>query len=237
MKKLIISTSIGISLSVSTFAQLSLGISCGYDYSTMNVKLNSEKSFGIKGVPAYHIGLDVKHPVNQNFSLASGIYLLKKGFNQKITNHLVLSDSTTKFNVSMYCLEVPVLAEFKSSFEKFNVLFGVGPYFSYALGGKIGLNVKSPSNTINYEEDLPFSKNFDMNPTAEENIINESGYGGLKRFDYGAMVRLGVQYKSVILSAEYKYGIKNLMWEYGMNEKINTQSLGLSMTYLFSLSK
>ncbi|MBN2523261.1 MAG: outer membrane beta-barrel protein, partial [Bacteroidales bacterium] len=117
-----------------------------------------------------------------------------------------------------------------------DVLFGLGPYFSYGVGGKINLNINSASADINYTEDIRWSKYDGFLAEGGERIIYEYQYSQMKRFDYGATLKFGVRYKSIILSAKYNYGLANLMWEYRKYQKINNHNFDLSISYMFDFT-
>ena len=241
MKKIIILSIICILAFLSLNAQIELGICGGADYTTMNIKLEYQNFLGIQGIPAYHFGIVSKYAIKENFYITTDLLLSKKGFthsNSQIISQISgLSDSITDFKVSLYFIEIPVLAEFKVKFEKMNVLFGIGPYISYGINGKVSLDINSVSTDLNYSEKVRWSKYNVNTDNIGESIVHDYGYSQIKRFDYGTSIRFGVEYNSIILNAEYKYGLANLMWEFRKYEIINTQTIGLSLIYIFNLIK
>ena len=214
----------------SSNAQIRFGVNGGIDYSTMNVTLKYQNDSGIKALLSYHFGLISDYKINDNFSLKTGLLLSKKGFNQEIHD----LDSITKFRVTPYHIEVPVLGEYKLKIHKMNMLFGLGPYFSYGIFGSVDLDIKSNTIDIDYSENIRWSKYGDLLLIESEEIVYNYGYSKIKRIDYGISFEFGLEYESLILSIRYNYGLANLMWEYYSNEKMSNQNIGISLTYVFS---
>lgn len=241
MKKIIVLSIACVLGLLASNAQIQLGISGGVDYSTVNVNLEYQNVIGIQGIKAYHFGIVSKYEVKENFYLTADLLFSRKGFmysNSQILPQMPnFSDSLTDFKITMDYIEIPILMEFKVRFEKINILFGIGPYLSYGIGGKINLDINSPSTDINYSEKIRWSKyDSDLNNIGES-IVYNYGYSQIKRFDYGTTIRFGAEINSIVLNVEYKRGLTNLMWEYKKNEKMNTQSIGLSLIYMFNLTK
>ena len=220
---------------LSSNAQIQLGVTGGADYTTMNVRSEFQNVLGVKGTSSYHFGIASKYSVNENVCLAADLLFAKKGFQQ--SDRQYGTDSLTNFDVSLYYIELPVLMEFKVKFKKMNVLFGIGPYVSYGIGGNVKLDITSPSTNLSYTEKIRWDK-YNSDPTnVGESIVYDYGYSKIKRLDYGVVTRFGIEFNSFILSAEYKYGIANLMWEFRKYERMNNQSIGLSLVYLLKAKK
>jgi hypothetical protein len=241
MKNSIILFVLGILGYLTSNAQLKIGFTGGIDYSKMIIHREYQDDFGIQGIPGYHFGLATKYQVGKNVSLMTDFLFAKKGFSQPTSQAMLdkdrLSYNVSDVNVSLYYIEIPVLTEFKVEFEKMNVLFGIGPYISYGIDGDINMDIKSASSSINYSDKIRWSKSNGMGSDINESIVDNLGYSQIKRFDYGPIVRFGIEYNSFIVNAEFQYGLANLMWEYRQQERMNNQSLGLSFKYLFNLNK
>ena len=226
----------------SSNAQLKFGITGGIDYSKTNIHRYYQDDFGILGKAAYHFGLSAEYQVNEKVYFTADLLFAKRGFSQpnsqETTGNDFLTHRVSDINVSVNYIEIPVLSEFKVKFDQMNVLFGVGPYIAYGIGGKINLNIESGSNTANFSDKIYWSK-FDWirNANLNESIVYNLGQANIQRFDYGPVVRFGIEYNSFALNAEYQYGIANLMYEWSKYESMHNQSLGLSVKYLFSLKK
>ena len=218
-------------------AQIEPGITGGIDLTSINLKREYPSALNIQGTLGYHIGLDLRLPIVENLNLNTGLLLTKTGFKQILSypfrSSLAEYDSVITFNVSAYNIEVPILLEFKAKFEKMNILFGIGPYVSYGLFGKVNLDIQSLSTDINYSENIRWKPYYEPSEELGKQLIYQSGYSQIKRLDYGAMIKFGIQFKTLTINAEYKYGIANRMSAYGLHEKMNNQSLGIGLTYQF----
>jgi hypothetical protein len=221
-------------------AQLKIGLTGGIDYTKMNVHRLYQDDFGIQGKAAYHFGLASEYKVNEKVSFTADLIFANKGFTQptrqETTGNDFLVHKVSDIDVSVNYIEMPILTEFMVNFDKMNVFFGVGPYIAYGVGGKINLNIESGTNIVQFADKIYWSK-FDWirNANLNESIVYNLGHANIQRFDYGPVVRFGIEYHSFSVNAEYQYGIANLMYEWGINESMHNQSLGLSVKYLFSL--
>ena len=242
MKHSIILFTILIFGSLTSNAQLKIGITGGIDYSKTSIHRLYQDDFGIQGIAAYHFGFASEYKVNENVYFTADLLFDKKGFTQPISQETYGNDflkhNVSDINVSVNYIEIPILSEFKVKFKKMNVLFGIGPYIAYGIGGKINLDIESGSASINFSDKIYWSK-FDWmrSATLNESIVYNLGQSKIQRFDYGPVVRFGIEYNSFVVSAEYQYGLANLMYEWSKYESMHNQGLGLSVKYLFSLKK
>ncbi|HEY3370680.1 MAG TPA: outer membrane beta-barrel protein [Prolixibacteraceae bacterium] len=241
MKKSIILSILGILGFLSSNAQFKIGLTGGVDFPKMSVRREYQNDFRIMVNPGFHVGLASRCQVSENLSIATDLILSRKGLSQSF--HEIgfpiggITDSVKNIDVSLYYIEMPVLMEFKARFEKMNVLFGIGPYVAYGLKGAVDLDIYARSGDIHYSEDVRWSKYNAFTGNMGERVVYESGYSQIKRLDYGPALRFGVEFNSLVLSAEFKYGLANLMWEYRADERMNNQTLGLSARYLFNFKK
>lgn len=226
--------------SLTSNAQFKFGVTAGIDYSKTNIRRYYQDDFGIFGKATFHFGLSSEYRINEKVNLTADLLFAQKGFTQPIkqesTGNDFLIHNVSDVNVSVNYIEMPILTEFKVPFDKMNVHFGVGPYIAYGIGGKINLDIESGSNSVQFSDKIYWSK-FDWirNASLNESIVYNLGQANIQRFDYGPVVRLGVEYKSFSVNAEYQYGLANLMYEWSINESMHNQRLGLSFKYLFSL--
>lgn len=242
MKQCLIFLCILILASLTSKAQLKLGITGGIDYSKTNIHRLYQDDFGILGKATYHFGLSSEYKVNENVYLTTDLLFTQKGFtqptSQATTGNDFLMHNVSDINVSVNYIEIPVLSEFKVNFDKMNVFFGVGPYIAYGIDGKIKLNIESGSNIYKFTDKIYWSKyDWIRNPDLNKSIVYNLGQANIQRFDYGPVVRFGIEYKSLKVNAEYKYGLANVMYEWSKYESMHNESLGLSVKYLFNLKK
>jgi hypothetical protein len=108
---------------------------------------------------------------------------------------------------------------------------GAGPYIAVGVAGKnksegafLGAGFKSEKN-IEWSNDDPTTLN------NEEG----AGFGIMKRFDYGLNGTVGLEGKSVILSANYGLGLAKLQSGSNSSEDNNNKHRVLSFTLGFKL--
>ncbi len=110
----------------------------------------------------------------------------------------------TKFN-PLY-IEVPLNLVFKVPFDKgLGLFFNAGPYVAVGVAGKskveskIGVLSSTSSNSIKFSNDDPFTSQQD-----------DAAYNKLKRFDYGVNIGTGVEFKHLLLKANYGLGLAKI---------------------------
>ena len=163
--------------SLSVNAQFKPDFTAGIDYTSINLKRGYPTDQDLYGTLGYHFGFELKLPLKENLNISTGLLLSKKGFTQKFIHPfrspIAEYDSVTKFNVSYYYLELPILMEFKAKFDKMNVLFGVGPYVSYGIAGNVNLQINSLSTDYSYSEKIRWKPYFDQpTETGSQLIVN-----------------------------------------------------------------
>lgn len=239
MKQSIILFAILFCGSLISNAQLKIGITGGIDYSKTSIRRLYQSDFGIQGKPTYHFGLTSEYKLTDKVFLATDLLFSKKGFKQPTVQEVTANDpqvyKVSYVDVSVDYLEMPVIPEFKVKFEKMNVLFGVGPYVAYGIGGKIKMNIESGTSMSSYSTNIFWKKSDwirsnDLNKSIAYNL----GQANIQHFDYGSVVRMGIEIHSITVNAEYQYGLSNLMYEWSINESMHNQRLGLSVKYTFN---
>lgn len=104
-------------------------------------------------------------------------------------------------------IEVPVNVVFKLPLGANTKFFaGAGPYGAVGVGGKVQREGKVLGTAFNSEKKIEFS---DDDPTTT-NYEEGSGFGILKRFDYGVNGLVGIEGKSVVLGVNYGLGLAKL---------------------------
>lgn len=120
----------------------------------------------------------------------------------------------SKSKIKMYAIDLPVNFLYKTG----GFFMGLGPNFSYGISAKM---------TQEAGEDQDWYKKQPVEGSGEKSM--------LKRFEVGANVTMGYQFKNnLLLSANYTQGVNNLSG-YGEGEtgKIRTRQVGISIGYLF----
>jgi len=237
MKSHLINLSIILLCSIAAQAQFKIGITGGIDYTKLNIHRSTASDYGIQGKAAYRAGLATELKLNERVYLTADLLFSKKGFQQSVEQETTGKDHlaylVSDVDVSINYIEMPVVPEFKVGFKKMNVLFGVGPYLAYGFGGKFEGDIHSGSTVTHFNEDFYWSKSSwrpDEEPTKV--LVENLHQSNIKRFDFGSVVRFGVEFKKFSINAEYQYGVPNLFCEWRKYESIHTQRLGLSLKYL-----
>jgi hypothetical protein len=241
MKKILSLISICAFGFISLNAQIKPALTGGIDFTSMNLKLSNPNDLCVYGTLGYHFGLDLKVPIKENINFSTGLTFSKKGFKQTFHDPYRSStldyDSITNISANYYYLEVPLLIEFKAKLDKINMNFAVGPYVAFGIGGNANVDINSYYSDYTYSEKVLW-KSYYAEPTEiGPQLIYDYRYTQIKRLDYGMMVRFGAEFKAFTLSAEYKYGLANIMSAYSKGEKMKNHSLGLSLTYRFNPQK
>jgi len=106
-----------------------------------------------------------------------------------------------------YYIEVPVNLVFKTPGASGPRLFvGAGPYLGIGVAGKNKVEGKYLGVGFSSQEDIDFSGDDPTTLDYEEG----AGFGIMKRFDYGLNGTVGIEGKSMTLSANYGLGLAKL---------------------------
>lgn len=242
MKPSVLLFAMGMLAFLPSKAQMKIGITAGADYSKMIIRQEFYNDFGVQGTPGYHVGVSSMFGACKPVSFTTDLLYTQSGFSQTQTHISTDWQSNpvkSDLRLSLQTIEMPMVTQFNMKFNRLDVHFGIGPYISYGLKGKIDLDMKGTNLNLKYSEEVRWSKYFleTDQVVIGERLIYDSGYSRIKRLDYGPVVRCGVAFNSFIVDAEYKYGVANRMLEYRQYERMNTYSLGLSFKYLVNLSK
>jgi hypothetical protein len=127
-------------------------------------------------------------------------------------------------------LEIPIYLKFTTKIKESNFFYGVGPYISYGLKGKITTDITGRNNST-YVDIIKWDKSTDY---LTSDLVENYGYSKLKRFDFGIGTVVGYKYKNFMVTASYKFGLHNFMWEYSQDEKMSNSCLSLSVGYFFN---
>lgn len=199
-------------------AQTTFGIRAGVNFQNINGKdyLDDKLENDLK--PGFNVGVNAELPVAPDFFVQPGVLFTTKG--AKIEN----GNSDYKVNTSY--LEVPINFLYKPVLGTGKLLLGIGPYFAFAVGGKL--------KDFNNDQDIKFEKTV----TGSEYALGGSPYAYLKRFDAGGNLLFGYEMSnniSVQLNAQL--GLVNINTEIeGLsddNTKFKNTGFGVSLGYRF----
>jgi Outer membrane protein beta-barrel domain len=105
-----------------------------------------------------------------------------------------------------YYIEIPANIVFKSPTGPVKFFAGAGPYIAFGVAGKNKVDGKFLGTTFHSEKSIEWSNDDPSTLDYEEG----SGYGIMKRFDYGLNGTAGIETKSAVLSVNYGFGLAKL---------------------------
>jgi hypothetical protein len=130
-----------------------------------------------------------------------------------------------------FYVEVPVNFVFKAPLGKGNKFFaGAGPYLAVGISGKTTTE-GSAIVGVNGERDIEFSNDDPTTLNQEEG----TGFGVLKRFDYGLNATTGLEGNNIVLGVHYGLGLAKIQSGQNNGEDNNNKHRVLSVTLGFKL--
>lgn len=182
-----------------------------------------------RGIASFHAGLQADLPITKFFAVQPGVFFTGKG--SKIESGNTSGDNWIRSSTRPYYIEVPVNAVIKLPLgDESSFFFGAGPYLGIGVSGKnkiegeiLGVGFSRTEN-IKFSDDDPFT-------SGEEG----SGYGIMRRFDYGLNGTVGVQSKFALFSVNYGLGLAKLQSGTSSSENELGKHRVLSFTVGFKL--
>lgn len=181
-------------VSIASYSQTALGLRAGVNFQNLNGEDVDGSKLDNKLKVGFNAGLTADIPVAPDYFVQPGLLFSTKG--AKIDD-----GDDTKLNLSY--VEVPITFLYKPLLGTGRLLMGVGPYFAYAVGGKIG------DDDIDFDEDF---KRFDA--------------GGNLLFGYEMSSRISAQ-----LNAQL--GLVNISQLDLGDAKAKNTGFGISLGYKF----
>lgn len=182
-----------------------------------------------RGIASFHAGLQADLPITKFFAIQPGVFFTGKG--SKIESGNTSGNNWVRSSTRPYYIEVPVNAVIKLPLgDESSFFFGAGPYLGIGVGGKNKIEGKilgvdfSRTENIKFSDDDPFT-------SGEEG----SGYGIMRRFDYGLNGTVGVQSKFALFSVNYGLGLAKLQSGTSSSENELGKHRVLSFTVGFKL--
>lgn len=105
-----------------------------------------------------------------------------------------------------YYIEIPVNLVFKTPGERTKFFAGAGPYLGIGIAGKNKVRGALLGTEFSSESKIDFSNDDPTTLNQEEG----SGFGIMKRFDYGLNGLAGIETGGVVISANYGLGLAKL---------------------------
>jgi hypothetical protein len=195
-----------------------------------NVSINKDGNTDeANSLTSFQAGILGDLPLTSFLYVQPGILFTGKGSKTQIGQP---SDANySRSEVNPYYIEIPVNVVLKAPLNKDSKFFaGAGPYVAMGVAGKRKLNYKIAGVSFSRTDDIQFS-NDDPTTAGEEG----AGFGILKRFDYGLNGTVGIEGKSVSISANYGLGLAKLQSGTTNGEDNNNKHRVLSFTIGFRL--
>ena len=177
------------------------GVKGGINLASMSFS-SSGLDFSPKSILGIHVGPVAEIELQESLYFNTGLLYSMKGYKIKMDFMGESMESTAKLNY----LEIPLNVAYKfSTGELSNFFVQAGPYLGYAFSGK----EKSDGETT----DIEF------------------GDGGMKRFDFGLGVGLGLELGAIVPSISYQLGLANLSDDSEVTVK--NKVVQFSVAYMF----
>jgi hypothetical protein len=203
-------------LAISSNAQVKFGLQGGLNLSNVTEKdKDVTYSKDYKSKPGFNLGVTAEFSKSEKLSFESGLFFSTKG-------HKV-EDTGIKITVNFNYLEVPVNVIYKIDLGSSKVFLKAGPYFGYAVSGKVKANEKIFDDA-------------NGNPTDEITIKfgNDKDNDNLKAIDYGLNFGAGVEFNQMTLGFQYGLGLANLALDTSNSYKMSNKVMAVSIGYRFS---
>ena len=205
MKKVIVVAGAFLFTGIASVQAQTAGVFFKAGLNLSNVSINKDGEVNdANTLVGFHAGFQGDLPITSFFAIQPGLFLTGKG--SKLVSGDESGSNWYRATTRPYYLEVPVNAVVKLPLsDEASFFFGAGPYAAIGLFGKntvegevLGVGFKRTDN-IEFSNDDPF--------TSQE---EGSGYGILRRFDYGLNGTIGLQGKRAMVSVNYGLGLAKL---------------------------
>ena len=158
------------------------------------------------------VGFNLNFKLKGNFQIQTGLYISKKGLKQDISyqsppnavNVVTISD-TIRAWTSNY-IQMPLCLGYEYYITKsFAVNINVGLYAGYGFRGRY-----KEENSMSYLYLQDGKKDVGTVNIIEDKDRSIYGLNGWKRFDYGAIARVGLIYDIFTVNFSYEYGLYDI---------------------------
>lgn len=178
-----------------------------------------------KMLTSFQVGIIGDLNITSFLALQPGVVFTGKGSKTQRGNE---SDANFyRATSNPYYVEVPVNLVFKTPTGTSNFFVGAGPYIAMGIAGKNKVKGKIAGVSYSSENNIKWSNDDPTTLNEEEG----SGFGILKRFDYGLNGTIGVEASKLVISANYGLGLAKLQsGSGGSGEDNNNKHRVLSFT-------
>lgn len=156
--------------------------------------------------------------------------VLYTGKGSKVQKGTEGTDGYFKQTFNPRYLEIPANILVKVPLGSASSFFvGAGPYLGIGIGGKVKTDGQTLGLTYSTDKDIKFSNDDPTTLNQEEG----AGFGIVKRFDYGLNGTVGIEGKSLVLSAGYGLGLAKLQSGSNSSQDNNNKNRVLSFALGF----
>ncbi|MFL5807867.1 MAG: porin family protein [Flavisolibacter sp.] len=183
-----------------------------------------------KMLTSFRLGVIGDLPIAGIVSFQPGLLYTGKGSKVQNGNEGDVGYYKQTFNPTY--IEVPMNLVFKTPAVKSTRFFaGAGPYVAIGVAGKVKTTANFGVGISESERNITFSNDDPTTFNEEEG----TGFGVIKRFDYGLNGTAGIEGKSIVLSVDYGLGLAKL--QSGSNSSADNNNkhrvLGFTLGFKF----
>ena len=228
MKKLILSFAV-IAVAFSANAQNVFGLQAGANFATFKAKDGNDEEKS-KSKIGLIIGALADIDFGNSVSFRPELNFIQKGgeMESSSTSTGITTKSNSKLQMSYIQLSPNFVYNFAAGTGKFFI--GVGPEFSFGVGGKFKDETTVTGGGLNESESTTVDVKFDGKKDASDNNIHFKG------FDLGANALAGYKLSNgAFISAGYTVGIQNISPE--TNSSFKNNGFNVKIGFMFGGAK
>jgi hypothetical protein len=232
MKKIILSAGAFCLLTLTAMAQVKRSenrggfmVKAGVNFANVSVTDNGRVD-DAHMLTSFHAGVGADLALSEGLSLQPALLLTGKG--SKTQYGQSTSATYWKATSNPLYVELPVNVVGKIPLTEYTRIYvGAGPYVAMGVGGKNKVEGKTLGIASSSERDIVYSND---NPFTH--VEENSGYGKLKRFDYGLNALAGLDFNKFAIGANYGYGLAKI----NSNTANNANDKGKHRVFSLSLA-
>lgn len=214
-----------IATATQSFAQ-KFGIKAGLNLSTVHRTIeNSMTGFNFKlptfnsTIPGLHIGPTLEIPLSKTFSLETGLLASTKGFKYTLDASTSATNYGGEVVINNLYIDLPITPKVTHGSGKLQFYVLAGPYIGIALIGNARRTYTEDGKTKTEDTKVIWGNNGDSN--------------GANRLDYGLVLGLGIELKSLQFGLNYNHGIANILGSDNNGLVYTNRVLAISAGYKF----
>lgn len=208
-----------------SFAQ-KFGIKAGLNLSTVHTRFISSKSalnFRLPSfnsiTPGLHLGPTLEIPLSKIFSLETSLLASIKGFKYTLDASTSATNYGGKVVMNNLYIDLPITPKVTHGSGKIKYYVLAGPYIGVGIIGNSRRTYTEDGKTKTEDTKVIWGKNGDLN--------------GANRLDFGLILGLGIEIKSLQFGLNYNHGIANLSSSDNDHYTITNRVLAISVGYKF----